>query len=698
MDLAGSLAKALPAIAQSASPVDAIAYARDLWPRHHLAVRAGRIAGHAPGAIVWPETTEDVAAIVRFCANEGVALVPFGAGSGVCAGVLPTPRTIVLDLKRMRRVRALDREDPSIEVEAGALGIRFEEELNAEGFTLGHFPSSILCSTVGGWVAARSAGQCSGLYGKIEDMVAGLEHVDGRGEVARLARRVRGPDATPLIIGSEGTLGVVTAARLRLHAAPAARTFGAFAFPTVEAGWTALRDMFQSGLRPAVARLYDPFDSLVARMGGVRRRAAGSRLRRAPGESRAVARSEGSSRARRGPGPAPGAGALLLRNLLRAPRAVNALVDAVGSIGSLGARPLAPAMLVLVFEGDAGEGAADLARAASVAARHRARPLGEGPARHWLEHRYAVSYRQAPIFMAGAFSDTMEVAAPWSRLDGLYRDVRAALGRHVFVMAHLSHAYPDGCSIYFTFAGSAPTVEAAEATYDAAWRAALDAAIGAGGTLSHHHGVGRSKAPRLGAELGLGVDVVHALQRALDPAGIMNPGNLVPREPPARHPVPPAPEQPRLDRASMLVHARGDATLTRVERALAAEGLSLGLREGVPDLERTTVDAWLAAGAPGAPDPWLDPADHLVAGFTARLPSGAELDVRPSPRRAVGPDLFALFFGTEGRAGTITAAHLRAHPFARARPLATRLDRAPPLTESERAFLDRVLDAARAVS
>src|SRR4029078_2819365 len=124
----------------------------------------------------------------------------------------------------------------------------------------------------------------------------------------------------------------------------------------------------------------------------------------------------------------------------------------------------------------------------------------EEPARHWLSHRYSVSYRQAPVFMAGAFSDTMEVAAPWSRLRDLYDSVRAALGRHVFVMAHLSHAYPDGCSIYFTFAGSAPTVAEAEAKYDAAWRAALDAAVAAGGSLSHHHGDGPRKTLQQGAE------------------------------------------------------------------------------------------------------------------------------------------------------------------------------------------------------
>jgi alkyldihydroxyacetonephosphate synthase len=669
------IGKAIPKLARSNSPVDQIAYARDLWPRHHLAVRDGRIAEHRPGVVVWPESTQEVAEVVRFCAQEGYPLVPFGAGSGVCAGILPDPRTVILDLKRMSRVRSLDGATPSIEVEAGALGIRLEEDLQARGFTLGHFPSSILCSTVGGWVAARSAGQCSGLYGKIEDMVASLECVVGEGEIVRLHRRVSGPDATPLLIGSEGVLGVVTSASLRLHAAPETRVFGAFSFPTVEAGWEAMREMFQSGLRPAVARLYDVFDSFIAKMGKVRHK------KRGEGEAR-----HSSEKTAHG----PGLGAKVLRTLLhRAPRTLNKLVDLAPS------DLLGGATLILVFEGVEAFGKEDLSRARAIVGKHGARDLGEEPARHWFAHRYSVSYRQAPVFMSGAFSDTMEVAAPWSRLGDLYDAVRDALGRSVFVMAHLSHAYPDGCSIYFTFAGSAPTPAAMEATYDATWRAGLDAAIGAGGTLSHHHGVGRSKAPRLGAELGLGVDVVHALRGVLDPRGVMNPGNLLPRDRPVRRPVTAPPGVPVLDAESMLVHARGEATLAEVEAMLSRSGLTLGLAADAP--MEATIDVWIASGARGAPDPWLDPADHLVAGYTARLKSGADLEVRPSPRRAVGPDLFALFLGMEGRVGTIRSALLRAHGSARPRPLETGIERDPELGGTEKAWIDRVAEAASSV-
>lgn len=672
MTIASRIEEVVPGVVVSASPIDRIAYARDLWPRHHLAVSAGRIADHKPDVVVWPRSVEEVASIVRMCANEGVPVVPFGAGSGVCGGVLPDNRTVVLDLKRISSIRGIDREAGVLDVGAGALGIRLEEELEAAGFTLGHFPSSILCSTVGGWIAARSAGQCSGLYGKIEDMVVSLECVVGNGDIVRFRRRTLGPDLTPLIIGSEGVLGVVTSAELRLHPAPQSRTFGAFSFPNVEAGWEFLRSMFQAGLRPAVARLYDVFDSFIARLGSVRR-----------AKRKSTEHHEAS-------GQGAGFGAAVLRKVLRRPGMVNKLIDAAPS-GLMGG-----ATLIVLFEGSSEHTEADMGRAKTMALGQGGRDLGEGPARHWLAHRYSVSYRQSPVFMAGAFSDTMEVAAPWSRLGELYRAVREALGKHVFVMAHLSHAYPDGCSIYFTFAGSAPTPAAMESVYDATWRTAMDAAIGAGGTLSHHHGVGRSKAPRLGAELGLGVPIIHALRRELDPHGIMNPGNLLPREAPQVRPSAPRPRVPVLDAVSQLVHASGDATLAEVEAALAPHGLSLALGDSAVNNERTTVNVWLSQGAPGAPDPWLDPADHLVAGFVARLPSGEDLEVRPSPRRAVGPDLLALFFGMHGRVGELRSAWLRIHAASgRPRPLATSLERNPAQDDQERAWIERVAEASK---
>jgi alkyldihydroxyacetonephosphate synthase len=503
MDLERELALALPRLKRSLDPADQVAYARDLWPRHHLAVREGEVAKHRPGAIVWPSSTEEVVALVRWAYETGTPLVPFGAGSGVCAGVLPQPEVVIVDLKRMTRWRTLDASVPMLDVESGHMGVPLEDKLGRSGFTLGHFPSSILCSTVGGWVAARSAGQCSGYYGKIEDMVLGLELVTGTGDVVQLSRRRSGPNLVPLVVGSEGTFGIITSSKLRLHPAPTSRGFAAWSFRTTEEGWEAMRAMFQSGLRPAVSRLYDPFDSMLAKQGSVRR-------------SKSAAR-------------APGLGTVALRQVLRRPGILNDLLHSRVAGGAMGG-----AMLVVIFEGTGEEPAKLTAEARRlVEARPHVTYEGEGPAQKWLQHRYSVSYRQAPVFASGAFADTIEVAATWTQLPALYEGVRKALGEHVFVMAHFSHAYPDGCCIYFSFAGSAaPGIKgwnaACEETYDRAWKAALDAAIAAGGTVAHHHGVGRSKSPRLGPELGLGVDIVKRLQRAFDPRGIMNPGNLVP--------------------------------------------------------------------------------------------------------------------------------------------------------------------------
>lgn len=669
MDLVSRLERALPEVARSGSAADRIAYARDLWPRRLIEVRAGRGLDHQPGAVVWPTSTEEVANIVRWAAAEGVPVVPFGAGSGVCGGVVPDPRTVILDLKKMSRVRALDPSGPMLDVEAGALGITLEEGLERRGYTLGHFPSSILCSTVGGWVAARSAGQCSGKYGKIEDMVVSLECVLGDGEVVTLNRRTNGLDLTPLVIGSEGTMAVVTSATLRLHPSPASRAFGAFSFPTIEAGWTAMREMFQAGLRPAVSRLYDPFDSFIAKMGAVKR---GS--------------SDNAQKKQR-----PGAGMAALTRILRAPSLLNTVIDTAGD------RLLGGSTLILVFEGEGQANSADLAQATAISERLGARSLGEGPARRWIQHRYSVSYRQAPMFMGGAFTDTMEVAAPWSRLKDLYDGVRNALGKHVFVMAHLSHAYPDGCSIYFTFAGSAKSDAACEDLYDSAWRTALEAAVASGGTLSHHHGVGRNKAPKMGAELGLGVEVVRALMHAADPRSILNPGNLLPKDRPTTTATGPSPSGLQIDEPSLLARAPGEMRLADVERELGRRGLSLGLSSETE--MQTTVRAWLAKGAEGARDRWEDPVDQLVAGLLAELPSGARMEVRPSPRRAVGPDLTALFVGTGERFGKILDATLRVHRLGASPSPACAFSgiRNPEITEGEEALAERFAKAVAEV-
>ncbi len=587
MALLRDVEAALPGLRASADEADRLLYARDLWPRHFFALRGGRPTEHRPGVVVWPSSTEEVARVVRWAVDSGTPLVPFGAGSGVCGGVLPREDVVIVDLKRLANVRSLDAEAPSVEVEAGHMGVPLERSLGRAGFTLGHFPSSILCSTVGGWVATRSAGQCSGAYGKIEDMVVALECVTGRGDVVTLRRRTSEQDLVPLVVGSEGTLAIVTSAKLRLHPSPAARGFGAWSLPSTEAGWEAMRALFQAGLRPAVARLYDPLDAAIAK---------GSRPK---------------DPSRRRQASTPGIGDAVVRSLLRSPGALNDLLHS-----AVAARAVGGAMLLVVFESSGEAVARDaIDRARRLLAGPRTTWHGEEPARAWLARRYAVSYRQAPLFARGAFVDTMEVAAPWSKLGALYEGVRRALGPSVLVMAHFGHAYPDGCCVYFTFAGVGDRAvadvagwdAACEATYDRAWKAALFAAAESGGTIAHHHGVGRSKAPRLERELGSGVDVVRAMMRAFDPAGILNPGNLVPDGPPGSatraeggpgetRPTPASPVI-AVDSQSLLACLDGQGDLLVAEAALNSHGLTLDVGDLRPGL--TTAD-WLAAGSPWA--------------------------------------------------------------------------------------------------
>jgi len=619
---------------------------------------------------VWPRTAQEVASLVGLAREEGFALVPFGAGSGVCGAIDPDARTVVVDVKLMRDWK-IDRERGVLDVGPGAAGISLEEDVQREGFTIGHFPSSILCSTPGGWIAARGAGQCSGSYGKIEDMVVSCQCVLGTGEIVGFSRRFDGPNMIPLIVGSEGTLGIITRSELRLHALPASRAYTAFSFADIQRGWNAMRLLFQAGLRPAVSRLYDPIDSTIMKQGSVRsqhpKRSAGPAARRG-GVRRAIAP--------------------LFRGLLKAPRLLNAAIEAAE--GNL----LGGCTLVLVFEGTSDAVHADRERADEICRAAGGSSLGEGPARKWFAHRYSVSYRQAPVFRMGAFSDTMEVAAPWSKLEALYDDVRYALGDHVLVMAHLSHAYPDGCSIYFTFSGAAKDDDSAIALYDRAWRDALAAAIAAGGTLSHHHGVGRSKAPMLGDELGHGIDLVRRVMGAWDPHELMNPGNLAPREAsrPRRGTRVEAPFLAgEVDEASLLATFAGDVTLEAAERELARRGLTLDLDPTAP--LQLDVDAWIARGMPGAIDPWADPVAQTLAGFVARMADGQQLIVRPAPRRAVGPDLSALLVGANASMGRIEQASLRvrrsAQPRARALPFSG--ERNPKPTDAERAAWQRIV-------
>ncbi len=508
-ELIGELMRTMPGRV-STTPPDRVAYARDLWPRGLITLAGGTPAAHPPDAVVWPQSTEEVVAIVRAAARTGTPIVPFGAGSGVCGGTLPIRGGVVVDLKRMRSIVELDAHAGAATVEAGIIGEHLEHELDRRGFTLGHFPSSIMCSTFGGWLAARSAGQFSTKYGKIEDMVRRLTFVDGRGDVHTVDAG-SAPDVAQWLVGSEGTLGIITRATVTVCPAPEARLYRGWAFPRVAAGCEAIRRLLQRNLRPACVRLYDELDSFLHR--GEKDRDHGVPESSALEQYLSLLTPTGKSVIgewkRR---------AIALA--LTRPELVNRLASTVLPYAQQGC------LLVVGFEGESNLTEAEARAATAELERAGGRDLGEGPGLRWLEHRYSVSFRMQKVFDAGAFVDTMEVATTWDKLLELYRAVREAVSPLAFIMAHFSHAYTDGCSIYFTFAARGANAADAEKKYDDIWRAGLAAVTRVGATISHHHGVGLSKAPFMPEEHGAAMELYRALKDVLDPYGIMNPGKM----------------------------------------------------------------------------------------------------------------------------------------------------------------------------
>jgi len=662
--LTRDLVRLLGPEAVSTDDADRSAYAHDLWPRQLLATRGGFARPEGPQAIVWPTSTAQLSDLVALAQTHGLGLLPFGAGSGVVGATSAGRDTLSVDLKRLPRVRTLDRAAGTLRVDVGALGQHLESWLQRQGVTLGHFPSSIYCSTVGGWVATRGAGQCSGRYGKIEDMVVGVEGVLGTGEVFRAGVPREGEvDARALLVGSEGTFGFLTEATLRVWPRPTSFQGVAYTFHSLREAWTAMRGLYQSGLRPAVTRLYDPFDTYVFLQG--HDKVAPVRPARAPVPKTPSTLAES-----------------VLRWALDRPKPLNALLDLATE------HVYTRSLLIVGFEITAADDPeALIAAARRVCTEAGGRDEGDGPARRWLSRRHAVSYRQPPTYAQGLWVDTMEVAASWSCLDALHTAVREALGHGGFVMAHFSHAYSDGCSIYFTFAGASPTDAAALDTYDATWRRALAAAHAAGGTVAHHHGVGRSKRGAMGLEWGAGVAVLEALRRGADPHDVLLRGALVPDAGEAVGTRDTPPTAPVADALSRTVTAPIDTDCTALEATARAAGMRFD-PHGAPTLRH-----WLRATR-DLSTRQDDPADHHVAGWQGRLPSGAPMGWLPCPRRSAGPDVLPLLVH-DPRFGALDTVTLRLYGTTESAPAYVAPVTAPPTGHSPSvdAWIDRAAEA-----
>ena len=454
-----SLAAAVPSAAVLTGDDDVKPYSGDWSSLAILRQLAGTLT--PPAAVLRPASGGDVATALRWASDNGVAVVPAGGRSGVSGGTVTHGGELVIDMRALDSVVDLDEVSGIVHVQAGILGSDLEAWLNDHGHTLGHFPQSVALSTVGGWIAARSAGQLSSGYGAIEDFLVALTAAlpDGSLATSRLVpRTAAGPQIYQLMLGSEGTLGVVTEAWLRVRPAPAAREMVSLAFDSFAAGLEGVRRMAHAVALPDCVRVYDPGDTSIAF---------------------------------RGQDPAP-----------------------EGCAG------------LMVVEGDAVLTPARMARARELVGGAEA---PQDLAGHWWRHRNDAveTYRKVlsgEMLGPDVAADTMEVSGVWSRIPALYAAVREALeGEAEMVGCHCSHAYETGCALYYTFLvrGEDPA-----AKLTAAWHAALDAAVDAGGTITHHHGVGQLKAPWLAREMDGFAPYLGRVQAAFDPAGIMNPRTL----------------------------------------------------------------------------------------------------------------------------------------------------------------------------
>ncbi len=462
------LVSRLPADTVSTDPKILTERATDSWTLDLLRrVRGDELA--EPAAVAFPVRTEDVATVLAWATETGTAVIPRGAGSGVCGGAQARAGAVILDLSRMDQIGDVDLVSQTVTAQAGVRGDRLEAALAANGLTTGHYPQSIAISTVGGWIAASSAGQASTGFGAIEDILLGLTAVLPTGEILRcraVPRSAAGPDLRRLLIGSEGTLAVVTEATLACRRRPAGWEWLAVAFPRFTDMAGALREVRRAGTGVAVLRGYDETDAQF------------------------------------------NFGAL------------DHSGDCVGLAG---------------FPADL-PGLEARKQAAAAIMTSTGTELGARYGEHWEQHRndavqtYAQVMGPERAFGAGAIVDTMEVAGLWSAVPRLHEEIKGALAPFTELAGcHLSHLYPSGSSLYFTFLINGTDEHDAEATYRQAWDQAARSCAGAGGTITHHHGVGRLKAPYLTQELGAeGVAVLDRIRAALDPAQIMNPGGLRP--------------------------------------------------------------------------------------------------------------------------------------------------------------------------
>jgi alkyldihydroxyacetonephosphate synthase len=442
-----------------------------------LRQRSGDL-GDAPDVVVRPADHDEVQAVLDFAQQHRIAIVPFGGGTSVTGGLVAERDGFVgvisLDLGRMRSLLALDPVSSTATLSAGLRGPEAEALLAEHGLMLGHFPQSFEFATIGGFAATRSSGQSSAGYGRFDAMVVGLRAATPRGEV-RLGgtspSNASGPDLRELFLGSEGAFGVITEVTVRVRPLPELKEYEGWQWPSFAAGADAMRALAQGDLLPTVLRVSDENETAI--------------------------------------------------NLARP----DAIGEDAGSAGAGGC------LMIVGYEGTPAAVAAKKAAVTAALTELGGTALGAEPGESWAAGRFDGPYLRDSLLDVGVLVETLETVTFWSNRERLYTAVKSALedalGEGTMVLCHISHVYATGCSLYFTVAAAGG--EQPLERWLKAKAAANDAIVASGASITHHHAVGTDHRAWLTPEIGdLGVAVLRAVKRELDPAGILNPGVLIP--------------------------------------------------------------------------------------------------------------------------------------------------------------------------
>ncbi len=468
---------------------DRLAHARGQGLIDVLRIRSGLVPA-LPDGVCRPSNADEVEAVLRSCSSRDIRVIPWGGGTSVTGGVnvlAGDAPVLSLVLERLSGCSAIDEYSGLATFGPGTRGPDVEAALAGYGLTLGHFPQSWELATVGGWAATRSSGQESLGYGRIEDMVAGLELVSpaGRLRVPTGPASAAGPDLGRFIMGSEGRFGVITEATLRVRRHPEETVVAAAMLPDIEHGLDAVRELVVCGVPLTMIRLSDAPETEVAMAVGL-----------------------GANRF-----------APLVERWLK--------LRGIGDDACL---------MLFGAAGDSDEVGDCLRCAREIIGNHHSVYLGRGPGRHWLRDRFRHPYLRESLLDIGYATDTLETAATWSSALALRAAMTPAIANaldgddeRVVVLCHISHPYRDGASLYFTFFfRCATSSEETIARWAQIKRTATDQLIASGVTLSHHHGIGQWHAPWLPSEIGAeGMAVIAAAGNCLDPEDIMNPNVLL---------------------------------------------------------------------------------------------------------------------------------------------------------------------------